>query len=286
MEIDVAEIPPLAGFTGKELDAETGLYHLGARSYDPWSGLFMETDPLADLSSGDSPYMYSNDSPIAYSDPTGAYSYAIDGMSVSSQVGQSFYSMMEGPTYQIDQQVQQTEDWNNWLNSAGDFALTDEPITNTPVLAPDEPTPASQALGKSSVSGIPDAYDWALRWADYLTKMGIGYLWGSKNWRNGIDCSYFVCLANGLDEHSWATAKGSPPGLYSLVSLNETSIATFLASAKKGDLFVWPGNHPAFYTGHSYYLLEAHPEGIGIHRMLYYDLSHFKYPRYVYRPEW
>ena len=27
MEIDVAEIPPLAGFTSKELDAETGLYY-------------------------------------------------------------------------------------------------------------------------------------------------------------------------------------------------------------------------------------------------------------------
>ena len=38
MEIHVAEIPPLAGFTSKELDAETGLYYFGARYYDAWSG--------------------------------------------------------------------------------------------------------------------------------------------------------------------------------------------------------------------------------------------------------
>ncbi len=34
MEIDVAEIPPGAGFTGKERDVETGLDYFGARYYD------------------------------------------------------------------------------------------------------------------------------------------------------------------------------------------------------------------------------------------------------------
>ena len=59
------------GFTSKELDGETGLYHMGARSYDPWSGRFEETDPLAVLSPEESPYAYSFDNPIAYSDPFG-----------------------------------------------------------------------------------------------------------------------------------------------------------------------------------------------------------------------
>ena len=34
MEIYVAEIPPGAGFTGKERDVETGLGYFGARYYD------------------------------------------------------------------------------------------------------------------------------------------------------------------------------------------------------------------------------------------------------------
>jgi RHS repeat-associated protein len=34
MEIYVAEIPSLAGFTGKERDVETGLDYFGARYYD------------------------------------------------------------------------------------------------------------------------------------------------------------------------------------------------------------------------------------------------------------
>ena len=34
MEIDIAEIPPLAGFTSKERDTETGLDYFGARYYD------------------------------------------------------------------------------------------------------------------------------------------------------------------------------------------------------------------------------------------------------------
>ena len=33
MEIDVAGIPPLDGFTGKERDVETGLDYFGARYY-------------------------------------------------------------------------------------------------------------------------------------------------------------------------------------------------------------------------------------------------------------
>ncbi|MDG7000193.1 MAG: RHS repeat-associated core domain-containing protein, partial [Nitrososphaerota archaeon] len=58
-------------FTSKELDAETGLYHLGARSYDPWSGRFEETDPLSDFYPDQSPYSYSFDNPILFEDASG-----------------------------------------------------------------------------------------------------------------------------------------------------------------------------------------------------------------------
>ncbi len=47
MEKDVAEIPLRAGFTSKELDAETSLYYFRARYYDAWSSRWMSVDPLA-----------------------------------------------------------------------------------------------------------------------------------------------------------------------------------------------------------------------------------------------
>jgi RHS repeat-associated protein len=54
-----------------ENDAETGLYHTGPRTYNPWSGGFGQPDPLDFLSMGVSPYAYSFDNPVTYSDPFG-----------------------------------------------------------------------------------------------------------------------------------------------------------------------------------------------------------------------
>ncbi len=34
------------GFTGREFDAESGLYHYRARHYDPGVGRFLQSDPL------------------------------------------------------------------------------------------------------------------------------------------------------------------------------------------------------------------------------------------------
>ncbi len=44
MEIDVAEIPLRAGFTGKERDVETTLDYFGARYYDSWRGQWLCDD--------------------------------------------------------------------------------------------------------------------------------------------------------------------------------------------------------------------------------------------------
>ncbi len=58
-------------FTGKELDAETGWHHLGARPYDAIIGRFPIVDPLADNSPSWSPYNYTLNNPINLIDPTG-----------------------------------------------------------------------------------------------------------------------------------------------------------------------------------------------------------------------
>ena len=61
-------------FIGREWDAESGLYHLRARAYDPRIGRFLQKDPqqghLRDPQS-QHPYAYALNSPTHYSDPSG-----------------------------------------------------------------------------------------------------------------------------------------------------------------------------------------------------------------------
>jgi RHS repeat-associated protein len=67
-----APVSPL-GFTGQYRDAETGLYDLRARTYDPVSGRFLSRDPLGPLpgAPAQSPYVYAADRPTVLTDPTG-----------------------------------------------------------------------------------------------------------------------------------------------------------------------------------------------------------------------
>ncbi len=54
------------GFIGRERSAATGLYHVRARPYDPWSGRFLERDPVT-------PYQfeYADNSPAMFIDSDG-----------------------------------------------------------------------------------------------------------------------------------------------------------------------------------------------------------------------
>jgi RHS repeat-associated protein len=56
------------GWTGREYDAETGLYYLRARYYSPVQRRFLAEDPIA---SSTSPYAYVNGSPLEATDPSG-----------------------------------------------------------------------------------------------------------------------------------------------------------------------------------------------------------------------
>ena len=70
-------------FTGRPLDADTGLYNYRARWYDSSVGVFISEDPLgitADLN----PFRYANNSPLVYVDPSGLEAYAGSGTSASS----------------------------------------------------------------------------------------------------------------------------------------------------------------------------------------------------------
>jgi RHS repeat-associated protein len=86
---------PMA-FTGQYLDP-TGLYHLRARQYDPGTGRFLTTDPLA-TAVGDpfvASYVYGRNGPTILTDPRGlaAVRIAEDGVSVLSHAADSLAAL-------------------------------------------------------------------------------------------------------------------------------------------------------------------------------------------------
>ncbi len=57
-------------FTGREWDAEVGLYYYRARYYDPQLGRFLSEDPIG-LAGGINPYAYAENDPVNNADPSG-----------------------------------------------------------------------------------------------------------------------------------------------------------------------------------------------------------------------
>ena len=58
-------------FTGREFDAELGVYYNRARYYDPSLGRFMSEDPIGLASLDSNAYRYAFNSPLTYTDPSG-----------------------------------------------------------------------------------------------------------------------------------------------------------------------------------------------------------------------
>jgi RHS repeat-associated protein len=69
-------------YTGEYLDTATGLYHLRARQYDPATGRFLSTDPMAPRLDDPyvSAYVYVNNRPGVYTDPTGMVPEHLSGL--------------------------------------------------------------------------------------------------------------------------------------------------------------------------------------------------------------
>ncbi len=57
-------------YTGREYDAESGLYYYRARYYDPALGRFLSEDPIG-LEGGINPYAYVGNDPVNNRDPSG-----------------------------------------------------------------------------------------------------------------------------------------------------------------------------------------------------------------------
>lgn len=86
-------------FTGKERDADTGLYDFGARAYDPKLGLFLSPDPavLADpgLAIEDpqllNVYAYARNNPTTHVDQDGRLPHILFGALVGAMIGGGAY---------------------------------------------------------------------------------------------------------------------------------------------------------------------------------------------------
>ncbi len=70
-EIAVESFAQPFGYTGREYDADTGLYHYRAREYDPVAGRFLQEDPIWYASGDMNVYRYVLSNPVRYIDPYG-----------------------------------------------------------------------------------------------------------------------------------------------------------------------------------------------------------------------
>ena len=59
------------GFTGREFDAESGLYYYRARYYDPALGMFIQSDPIGFAAGDLNIYAYVENDPFNWTDPSG-----------------------------------------------------------------------------------------------------------------------------------------------------------------------------------------------------------------------
>jgi RHS repeat-associated protein len=68
---------PRFAYTQREWDREIGLYFYRARYYDPGVGRFIGEDPIGFEAQDANLFRYANNSPINFTDPTGASAIAI-----------------------------------------------------------------------------------------------------------------------------------------------------------------------------------------------------------------
>jgi RHS repeat-associated protein len=83
-------------FAARELDAQTGLYYVRARWYDPFLGRFLSEDPIG-LAGGMNEYTYAVNDPVNLSDPSGlrhdggSYCTGFGYTQSPSQIGSRFW---------------------------------------------------------------------------------------------------------------------------------------------------------------------------------------------------
>ncbi|MHB1317864.1 MAG: RHS repeat-associated core domain-containing protein, partial [Anaerolineae bacterium] len=87
----------LPGFQGHTYEADTGLYDLRARWYDPEVGRFISPDPVrAPQDPAGNPYAFGMNNPLRYTDPTGEI---VPLIIAAALIGAAFYASYSGASY-------------------------------------------------------------------------------------------------------------------------------------------------------------------------------------------
>ncbi len=96
------------GYTGREYDPESGLYHYRARAYDPAAGVFLQEDPIGFSSMSQNLYGYVRQNAFNRSDPTGFSETLSGGGLTARQIGMTLgvtgavsAAVLLGPTVDI-----------------------------------------------------------------------------------------------------------------------------------------------------------------------------------------
>jgi RHS repeat-associated protein len=79
------------GYTGRELDAATGLMYYRARWYDPQQARFITEDPIGFAGGDTNLYAYVGNDPINFTDPLG-----LEGKSVLLDTPEELAERLEG----------------------------------------------------------------------------------------------------------------------------------------------------------------------------------------------
>jgi RHS repeat-associated protein len=98
-------------YTGREFDAESGLYYYRARYYDPTIGRFIQEDPVG-FEGGLNFYAYVANNPVNYVDPQGKWIHILIGAATSVATG-FIIAKLTGSCYS----------WKDALVDAGTGAL-------------------------------------------------------------------------------------------------------------------------------------------------------------------
>ena len=143
---------------GQYFDEETGLFHNGARDYDPQTGRYIEVDPLG-LAAGMNPYVYVDGDPVNQVDPTGLYfvvndkrttargsfgdfQYALDWLTSNSKTAAGIIKNLSESSTQYNVNI--VDGSSSWATNPDKT----DPDTNTISWTPDEGLMARCAEGK------------------------------------------------------------------------------------------------------------------------------------------